>query len=48
VEWARSSMLSFHPPLANPEDMGIPQCVVNSDEAIALVRSCHERWLKNR
>jgi len=48
VEWARSSMLSFEPPLVNPEDVSIPQCVANSDEAIALVRNCHERWLAKR
>jgi uncharacterized protein (TIGR00730 family) len=44
VEWARATMLSFEPPLANPEDMSIPQCVVNADEAIALVRHYHDRW----
>ena len=48
VEWARSSMLSFEPPLVNPGDVSIPQCVANSDEAIALVRNCHERWLAKR
>src|SRR5262249_44925103 len=26
IEWAHSSMLSFDPPLANPEDMTIPPC----------------------
>jgi uncharacterized protein (TIGR00730 family) len=44
VEWARTSMLSVDPPLANPEDISIPQCVANADEAIALVRRHHERW----
>jgi uncharacterized protein (TIGR00730 family) len=44
VEWARNSMLSFEPPLVNAEDMAIPQCVPNADEAIALVRHCHENW----
>jgi uncharacterized protein (TIGR00730 family) len=48
VEWARTSMLSFDPPLANPEDISIPQCVADADEAVALVRRHHERWLKNR
>ena len=45
-EWARSSMLSFDPPLANPEDMTIPRCAANADEAIALVRAHHTAWLK--
>jgi predicted Rossmann-fold nucleotide-binding protein len=38
VEWARTTMLSFEPPLVNPEDMSIPQCVADADEAIAVVR----------
>jgi hypothetical protein len=37
IEWARSSMLSADPPLANVEDMTIPRCVTNADEAIALI-----------
>jgi uncharacterized protein (TIGR00730 family) len=48
VEWARTSMLSFDPPLANPEDISIPQCVANADEAIGLLRRHHETWLENR
>ena len=44
VEWARTTMLSFEPPLVNPEDMSIPQCVANADEAIALVRHHHAKW----
>jgi predicted Rossmann-fold nucleotide-binding protein len=30
VEWARSSMLSVDPPLANVADMTIPRCVANA------------------
>jgi uncharacterized protein (TIGR00730 family) len=48
VEWARTTMLSFEPPLANAEDMSIPQCVANADEAIALVRRRHETWLRSK
>ncbi len=44
IEWARSSMLSFDPPLANPEDMTIPRCAANADEAIAIIREHHGRW----
>ena len=46
IEWARSSMLSFDPPLANAEDMDIPRCAADADEAIALVRAHHAAWLK--
>jgi uncharacterized protein (TIGR00730 family) len=46
LEWARSSMLSFDPPLANPEDMTIPRCAANADEAIAIVREHHGNWLR--
>ena len=44
VEWARASMLSTTPPLANPEDMTIPRCVPTGNEAIALIREHHARW----
>jgi len=46
IEWARSSMLSVDPPLANAEDMAIPQCAANADDAIVLVRERHAAWLK--
>jgi hypothetical protein len=45
VEWARSSMLAVDPPLANPADFAIPQCVAGADEAIAIVREHRRRWL---
>jgi hypothetical protein len=45
LEWARNAMLSFEPPLANPEDMTIPRCAANADEAISLVRQHHQIWL---
>ena len=48
VEWARESMLSTDPPLANPEDMSIPRCVSSGDEAIALLREHHDRWRRAR
>jgi uncharacterized protein (TIGR00730 family) len=46
VEWARSSMLSIDPPLANVEDMTIPCCAAGADEAIALIREHHGKWLR--
>ena len=39
VEWVRDEMLSFETSLINPEDVNIPICVANSDEAIAIIRS---------
>lgn len=45
VAWARESMLSLDPPLANERDMEIPHCVANADEAIAVVRKHHQAWL---
>ena len=44
VDWARASLLATDPPLANPDDLRIPQCVTTGDEAIALIRECHARW----
>jgi hypothetical protein len=45
LEWARSSMLAVDPPLANAEDLEIPQCVAGADEAIAVIREHRARWL---
>jgi predicted Rossmann-fold nucleotide-binding protein len=45
IEWARDSMLAVDPPLANAEDMAIPRCAANADEAIALIRERHKVWL---
>src|SRR5262249_36485697 len=44
VQWARSTMLSFDPPLANSEDFDIPQCVSTADEAIEIIRQHHLKW----
>ncbi|MBC7817080.1 MAG: LOG family protein [Planctomycetaceae bacterium] len=45
VDWTESSMLATDPPLANADDMKIPQCVANGNEAIALIRKHHAQWL---
>ena len=44
VDWVRSSMLSTDPPLVNPEDIHIPQCVAGADEAILAIREHHKKW----
>src|SRR5262245_14851186 len=46
VEWVRTALLSFDPPLANPADIEIPKCVPGADEAIALIRVHHARCLQ--
>lgn len=46
IEWARTSMLAFDPPLASPGDLLIPQCVPGADEAIEIIRAHHANWLK--
>ena len=38
VEWVRDAMLSFETPLINPEDVDIPVCVADADEAVAIIR----------
>ncbi|HJT26846.1 MAG TPA: LOG family protein [Pyrinomonadaceae bacterium] len=39
IEWVRDAMLSFETPLINPEDIDIPVCVANADEAVAIIRA---------
>lgn len=48
IEWARGAMLSAESPLANAEDMTIPRCAANADEAIALIREHHAAWLSKK
>lgn len=49
IDWARSTMLSFDPPLAHTDDFAIPQCAPSADAAIELIRQHHALWLrKNR
>lgn len=48
IEWARQSLLTTQPPLINPEDIDIPQCVATADEAVVLLRPHHERWLQQQ
>jgi hypothetical protein len=46
VEWARTSMLSTDPPLANPEDLRLPVCVGGADEAVTRIRKHHRAWVR--
>src|SRR6516165_10203631 len=45
VEWARKHLLDPRLPLASPGDLEIPHCLNTADEAIALIRDHHARWL---
>lgn len=45
VDWASQMMLRPGFELANAEDMKIPCCVDTAEEAIAIVRQHHARWL---
>jgi len=44
VDWASAVMLRPGFELANAEDMKIPHCVDNAEQAIAIVREHHARW----
>ena len=46
VEWVKDSMLSFETPLINADDVDIPKCVANADEAIAIIRAHRAIWLQ--
>jgi hypothetical protein len=44
IAWAREAMLATDPPLAGLDDMDIPQCVADAEEALALIRQHHAAW----
>ena len=44
VAWARDAMLGTDPPLAGRDDLAIPRCVENGDEAVAIVREHWTTW----
>jgi len=44
VDWASAMMLRPGFELANAEDLKIPRCVENAEQAIAIVREHHARW----
>jgi uncharacterized protein (TIGR00730 family) len=48
VDWARKNLLKPELSLASPEDLAIPRCVNTADEAVALIREHHARWLNDR
>ena len=48
VEWARAHMLDPRLNLIDDQDLAIPRCVATADEAIAVIREHHARWLRAR
>ncbi len=44
LEWAHRQFLQWQ--LTSPEDLEIPYCVDTAEEAIALVRKCHKKWVE--
>lgn len=48
IAWARETMLDPDTPLAAADDMAIPQCVANAEEAITLLREHHTAWRDQR
>jgi uncharacterized protein (TIGR00730 family) len=48
IDWARHAMCSTTPPLASVTDMNIPVCVETAEDAVALLRNHHAKWLANR
>jgi uncharacterized protein (TIGR00730 family) len=46
VAWGRQYLLRPEFPLASPEDLAIPHCVDTAEQAIVLIRECHQEWLR--
>ena len=42
--WARASMLPTDPPLASAEDVAIPVCVDDAEQAVERIRRHHAEW----
>ncbi len=47
IDWAQRHMVSVATPLASAEDIALPRCVRTVDEALAIVREHHDRWLQD-
>ena len=48
MAWARTHMLGEQLQLASTEDLALPRCVSNREEAIAALREHHAAWLRRR
>lgn len=45
VDWAKKNLLRPELNLASANDLAIPRCVKTADEAIAVLRDHHARWM---
>jgi len=48
VDWAKNNLLKPELALASPQDITIPRCVNTADEATALLRDHHAKWLAEK
>lgn len=46
TEWARTSMLMEGEELASPVDLEIPTCVNEHSEAVEIIKTHRDKWLK--
>ena len=44
TNWAQQYTIDVEPPMADPADISIPDCVDTCEDAIALLREAHEQW----
>lgn len=42
--WAKKHTIDVEPPMADPADMSIPECVDTCEEAIASLKKAHQQW----
>ncbi len=44
ANWAKQYTIDVDPPMADPADLSIPECVDTCEQAIALLQEAHEQW----
>ncbi|GAB4540726.1 MAG: hypothetical protein Tsb0014_32150 [Pleurocapsa sp.] len=44
--WAKKYTIDVEPPMADPADLSIPECVDSCEDAIELLRKAHAKWQK--
>ncbi|MDJ0591289.1 MAG: LOG family protein [Pleurocapsa sp. MO_226.B13] len=42
--WAKKHTIDVEPPMADPADLSIPECVDSCEAAIALLKKAHQQW----
>lgn len=46
THWAQTYMVDVEPPMADPADLSIPQCVADCEAAIPLLQEAQAKWLR--